>query len=662
MSVIRPTCALLSVVLALGAFDSAVAKGKDSFASLTIESGFPEVTAEDRALAGVPFAPGAPAVVLLDAEMQTQQPDFAASQVVHIERFRRVKILTQAGVEHYADYLTRLEGDWRVNKVAARTVLPDGTVVDAKDSIFRESSANDKNGETAVRTIRVAFPRVQVGAILDYRASLVRDGAIERRWLVQSTIPTVESRFLMVFPDGLQIKIGSFFLSAAEQKPISGRTAMGRFYGWRFVNEPSIPDEPNQPPLGDLSKALVVFPESFKTEGVQWEISPDWKTWGKARSDGWSAFLKQKDTQAESAARQACAGKTTALEKAEAVRQALRARFRVDATSVYPPYQKGADDLLAKGSGDSGEAAALALSMLAACGVDAVPVAYRPRDEGMLPKDTPLANLLEDVLIRFPGEGGPAYMTFVEDIPAGVLPPDARGVWAMPMDGKAAAPELLPDATAGDDRAIRAVTATLGADGSLSGELTATYHGVWATRWREALRARSDDARTTWLTDRFRRFAAGLTLQDVEIRGLADDGADLVVKAKLNVAGYATTAGRRLLVNANLLGRELSGDWSATERKTPVDLGEAYETIDTIMLTLPPEAADAAVPTPPADYNAGNVGRYTASYERRGNAVILTRTMRLDLYRFKTDGYAGLRHWFGDIAAMDDRPVIVSLK
>jgi hypothetical protein len=342
--------------------------------------------------------------------------------------------------------------------------------------------------------------------------------------------------------------------------------------------------------------------------------------------------------------------------------QALRARFRVNWTSVYPPYRESPDDVLAKGGGDSGDAAGLALSMLAACGVAAVPVAYRPRDEGVLPKDTPLANLLEDVLVRFPGASGPAYMTLVDDIPAGVLPPDARGVWVMPMDGKAPGPELLPDATAAEDRAVRAVTASIQPDGALSGEITATYSGVWATRLREALRTLSEDERKTWLTDRFRRFAGGLALESLEIPTLAAGGADLVVKAKFTATGYATSAGRRLLVNGNLLGRELSGDWSASERKTPIDLGEAYETIDTLALTLPPEAAGVVVPTPPADYNAGNVGRYTASYEQRGNVVIHKRTMRLDLYRFTPDAYPGLKHWFGDIAAMDDRPVIVTLK
>jgi hypothetical protein len=56
------------------------------------------------------------------------------------------------------------------------------------------------------------------------------------------------------------------------------------------------------------------------------------------------------------------------------------------------------------------------------------------------------------------------------------------------------------------------------------------------------------------------------------------------------------------------------------------------------------------------------VGRYTASYEKRGSVVVLNRAMRLNVYRFPASAYKDLRRWFGDIAAMDDKTVTVTLQ
>jgi hypothetical protein len=662
MMIDRRAIAIAVAALALTAAAEVWAKDANSFAALQVPAGFPDITPEQKSLTSVRFAPGAPAVVLLEVEQQSQDPDFAVAQVVHIERIRRIKILTQAGIESYSDYRRVLLGDWRVQKLQARTVLPDGTIVDAKDSIFQEKSAGSQKDDSTLRTIRVAFPKVQVGAILDVRESYNVDGAPYRRWAVQDRIPVIENRFLMVIPDGLQMKIGAFLLSPDEQKAITGRTPLGRFFAWRFLDQTAVPDEPNQPPIEDISKALVIYPESFKTEAIYAGFSPDWKTWGKHGKERWDAFLKRKSEQVAELARQVCDGKSGAADKAEAIRSTIRTRFRIVYPSYWPPEEASPDELLTRGSGYSGDAAGLEIAMLKSVGVPAVPVVYRKRSSGILPKDTPLANLLDDTLVRIAGDKGPAYVSVLEDVPTGVPPPEARGVWAMAVDGASDAPALLPDYTAAENRASRIVRAQLSADGSLSGEIEAQLRGVRADRWRSLLDGRSSDEQKSWIQDQLRSAARGLVLQTVEVSTAADGSRDLLVKAAFRADGYATPAGKRLMVNANLLSRMPASEWSAEERTTAVELGGAYENNDTVFMTLPPEAADALMPSPPASYDAGNVGSFTSSYERRDRVVVLNRVMRLSVYRFPPTAYGGLRHWFGDIAAMDDRPVVVTLK
>ena len=89
-------------------------------ADLVLQDKYPPITPEQKALTEVPWAKGAPAVVLLSAE-QHEYVEAGDQVTERIHTYRRVKILTQAGVEEYADFGRKLYGDWRIQKIEART-------------------------------------------------------------------------------------------------------------------------------------------------------------------------------------------------------------------------------------------------------------------------------------------------------------------------------------------------------------------------------------------------------------------------------------------------------------------------------------------------------------------------------------------------------------
>ncbi len=658
----RMVAGIRCLLLVAGALVSAptLAKGP-TYADFFIAPGFPPITPAQKSLTEVPSAAGSPAVMLFKSQQITQELDLIHAQIFRIEYVRRIKILTPAGVEGYSDFRQNYFGNWRIQKVQARTVLPDGTEVDAKDTTFEDATAKGNRAQTRIHTVRVAFPRVQVGAILDLHLSLVADGTPFDRWVLQERIPVLESRYLLVIPDGLNMKIGSFLLSPEEQKQYTGRAPQGRYIGWMFQNQPAIPDEPNQPPLADISKALLVNPDSYKNDTIYAALAADWGSWAKGQKEDLEAWMKGKSDSVRSLARQVTEGAATSTDKAEAVRRALRSRIRLEGGWIGRTVPT-ADDALAQASGSAGDLAALAVTMLGAVGMAATPVVFRDRDDGMLPKDAPIIPLLNDVLVRYAGEKGPEYMSPSLDIRAGLLPRQARGVWAMPLDGTSSAPLLLPDYPASENRATRILRGSVDAAGRLAGEVQLSMAGLRGNDVRQALGARDAEERTAWVRDLAQRFLPGAQVSEPSFENLDDDRKNLVVKAKVTADHFATIAGKRMIANLNAFERQRAADWAAPARRYPVDLGGAYETLDTIMLSLPPEAADVTVPSPPATYDAGNVGRYTAAYEKRDLVVILERTMRLDVYRFPASAYAGLKHWFGDIAAMDDRPVVVTLR
>ncbi|HEX6853171.1 MAG TPA: hypothetical protein VF139_17380, partial [Candidatus Polarisedimenticolaceae bacterium] len=163
------------------------------------------------------------------------------------------------------------------------------------------------------------------------------------------------------------------------------------------------------------------------------------------------------------------------------------------------------------------------------------------------------------------------------------------------------------------------------------------------------------------ILDELREGVPGAEIDTLAVEGMGDPTKDLVIRATWRAAAYASAAGARRILLPNVRTREGAHAWSVTERPWPVDLGEASEVFDTVFLRLPKGVKDVALPGPKARLAAGPVGTYESQTERRGEVVVATRRMTLHLYRFPASSYPDLRRWFSDIAAADDRPLVVTL-
>ena len=265
------------------------------------------------------------------------------------------------------------------------------------------------------------------------------------------------------------------------------------------------------------------------------------------------------------------------------------------------------------------------------------------------------------MLVRIPTDSGPVFFSPVSDIPVGLLPWDCTDLYAIPYDGKSGAPVKVPDFKAADNKTVRETEASLDVTGSLSGKSIETYRGVSAERWRRRLRGEEADDRKATLHDHLRVHMPGVQVTSFDIVNLEDDSKELQIKTEWTAQGFATSAGNRLLVNPNLFSRMSATDWAPAKRQYQIDLGSNYEDAETVTIKLPVGATDVTLPSPSA-MNAGPVGLFETSYQRGDGKVVASRHMRLEMHRFPVESYTGLKRWFADIAASDDKPVVISMK
>ena len=626
-------------------------------AELMLKDEYPPITDADRQLTSVPFEPGAPAVLLLFAEQrQLIATGDDLAQRVHL--YRRLKILTSAGAEEYGDFTFETFGRWRLQKAEARTVLPDGRIVDASGGIFRQQSKGTSH-ETEQNELRLAWPDVQPGAILDLHISyIIDDETPSVIWPVQIGLPVLDNRLVLEVDGGFVFSTLGIGITQEESQAQSFRAARGAAHVWHWTDIPSLTGEPFSPPENESPRQLIVSPREYKAGGFSQQWAVEWADWTKQATDEfWTIWAKRKVIAATALAKEVAGPLPTPLEKAEAVRRTLRERVRVSVWD-YGITAQSPDDVLSQGSGSPAEIAATAVAMLKSVDVPADMVVFRRRSSGPLPPQVPLPVLLDAAMFRIAGDKGPVYVDPTGDAPAGPVPMEARGVYVVPFDGKTTAPIRLGELGVADNRLVCVVRGKLDASGRVDAEGTFSDYGLAAERRRIAYRELDEQGRRERIQARLRRHMPGAEVVSVQFEGL-DGDKHVKTTVKWTVDGYAVPAGKRMLVNLNLMDRLDPADWAAETRRNDLYFGAPYDRTDTVLLELP-EGATAAVPTP-LDASAPPVGKYTSTQAIVGKNVSNRRVMRIERDRVPATAYPTLKSWLRDIAKTDDQPVVVTL-
>lgn len=625
-------------------------------AELMLKDEYPPIPDAHKQLTSVPFEPGAPAVLLLYAE-QRQLLAESDDLLQRVHLYRRVKILNAAGAGEFGDFTFRSFGRWRLQKAEARTVLPDGRIVDAASGIFREQSKGATH-ETEQNEIRIAWPEVQPGAILDLHLSYIIDEIPNVIWPVQLGLPTLDNRLILEVDGGLVFSTLGEGLTQEETNAQSFRSTRGAAHVWQWTDVPSLTGEPFSPPETESPRRLIVYPREYKSGGYSAQWAVEWARWTKEQTDEfWIGWGKRKVNAVTALAQEVAGSAPTPLEKAEAVRKVLRERVRVSIWD-YGVTAQSPDDVLAQGSGTPSEIAATGVAMLKAVGVPAELVVYRRRSSGQLPTQVPLPILLDAALFRIAGDKGPVYVDPTGDTPAGAVPLEARGVFVVPFDGKTTAPIRLGELGVADNRMVNVVRGKLDAAGRLEAEGTFSNYGLAAERRRASYRELDEQGRKERMQRRLRQFMPGAEVESVQIEGLDSDKL-LKLVVKWTVDGYAVPAGKRMLVNLNLLERMDPADWTAETRRNDIYFGEPFDRTDTVLVELP-EGATAVAPQG-LDAAAPPVGKYTSTQAVVGKNISARRLMRIQMDRVSAAAYPTLKTWLRDIAKTDDQAVVITL-
>lgn len=462
---------------------------------------FPPVTDAERALTSVPGEPNAPAVVLFRKGeflmagygLQTGAPlSYLRIQV-------RVKILTEEGKS--TGEITISHSDFtRLQHFEGRTVLPDGRVIPVPpDARFvRKTSQSRKTFKTAV-----AFPSVEVGAILDYRYELKFESIFYLEpWYFSDDQPVLYSEIVFKTPPDMGVRVWN--RGPAIQKETEKTPSGYRIRGW-VENLPSVPDDPYGPPYEDLAAQMLVLP-SHLSQGVK--LLGSWPETCELIEKYYDKF-RFRDGDARKKARE-IAGTGSPRQQAEALYRFVRDEIETEPfIGVVVDSSSSMADALSGRRADRAEKALLLEAMLKAVKIDSRLVWAADRNRGAIDTELPNPSWFDTVLVRVDLDGQQVFLDPSDrSLGFGFLRPGYEGTPALLPDPKKPGGVVLPE-TPFDQNVERAeIDLALDASGRLSGKgtLTLTGHRAWERiDWQE------DDAKTLtawkdWLAERYKSF------------------------------------------------------------------------------------------------------------------------------------------------------------
>lgn len=620
--------------------------------------GFQPVSPDELKMTSEPKAPGATAIVLF------RQVDRNDNNPAHEDNYYRIKVLKEEGRSYANVEIPYEKGKFPISGLHARSIRPDGTVVEFNGKPFDKTIVKAKGVKYLAKTF--TLPDVQVGSIIEYyyTVDFPDDYIFDSHWIVSSNLFTKEAHFSL-------------------KRYTSSYSSYTLRYVWRGIKDgpkednhnvirmtsqdvPAFVDEDYMPPANEY-KARVDF--IYTTDSEQ-DKTKFWRNTGKKMNGKAEDFIG-KHREINEAVAQIVGPSDTPEEKARKlymrVQQLRNLSYEERKSEAERKRAKenkeinNVADVWKRGYGDGDDITLLYAAMLRAAGIDARLILVSDRYNYFFTADTMESNKLDTFVVeaRFKDhtecfDPGALYT------PYGMLPwaeTDVPGL-RLNKDGGEWVTTPLPDSS--KSQVLRAAKMKLNLDtGALEGTLKVTYTGLVAARIR--VDEYKDDAadRKKYMENEVREAVpVGVEVELTNQPVWDKSDVPLVAEYKLTVPGWAESAGRRVLLQMGLFSNGEKKVFEHAERTLPIYFAYPLAKKDDITIELPEGWAASSLPAPTERVQKGVIG-YITKAETANGALHVTREYDIDLLLLPAAQYSILRNYYHAMRASDEQQIVL---
>ena len=600
------------------------------------------------------------AVVLLDEQVTTVNE---SGEITTLYR-RAYRILRPEGRKRAA-VVVYFDSDTKLTFLKGWSIPAQGKEYEIKEKDAMETGLSSEILYQDTRYKVLTIPGANPGSIVGYEyEQRERPYVFQETFWFQHDIPVHRARFVLSLPPGWEYQ--AHWTNHAPP-PATGAST------WELTDLPGVESEPSMPAWRALAAHVAVsyFP---KDAGLREKSLASWQDVGR-----WYARLTadRRGTSAEMQKKVAelTAGAPNTTEKIRRLAAFLQRDVRYVAIklgigSLQPHF---AADVFTHRYGDCKDKATLLAAMLHEIGVESYYVLVQT-ERGVVTLDSPALTFNHAILaIRLPPDvPADAFAATWEDpklgrllffdptselTPFGSLPTGEQKNLVLLVTAEGGelveAPLLRPEM----NRLERTAKLTLGANGSLAGEVRELRSGDHAAVSRARLLAVPDAQRPKVVEDFLGSFLSGFSLLSSEVEDLDRLDHDLGLRYRFSAQDYAQRAGDLLLVRPRVLGEKSSDILETKDRKYPVEFDAASLESDTYDITLP-EGYEVDELPPPTVLDAG-FAEYHSKVEMVGKVLRYQRELRIKQVLVPTERLPDLKRFYRRVAADESHSAVL---
>ena len=618
--------------------------------------GFQPVNPDELKMTSEPLAPGAPAIILY---RQVDRDDDRYD--AHEDDYLRIKILTEEGRKEANIEIVLWTGFETVSNIHARTIKPDGSIVDFNGQIFDESVVKGRGGEYVAKTF--TLPDVQVGGIIEYyyKINFVEGFVFDSRWILSEALFTRDARFSLK-----QFEGPGMHLRWTWQTPVGSEPKVGAhgIVGMEAHNIPAFQEEEYMPPENEL-KARVDF--VYESDLPLSDPDKYWQRLGKQRNEALEGFVDKRKPMADAVSQiiSPADDPETKLRKIYARVQQMRnksfeeSKTRQEEKRAKEKTETNVEQVWKNGYGNGTQLTWLFLALVRAAGFEAYGCWVADRQHYFFHPQMMKGSELDTNVVLVKLNGKDMYFDPGEEFaPFGMLEWSETGVVGLQLDKNGGKWILTPLPHAPESQLRREAKLKLSEDGDLVGSVTITFTGLEAMYRRQNQLHGDVAARKLYLEEIIKGQIP--VAAEVELTNSPDwsgSEAPLVAVLTVKIPAWTSAAGKRVMMPVGLFTEQEKHIFEHANRVHAIYFAYPYEKLDDVTIELPQGWKIDGMPQP--KLQDAKVLLYDLKVENKENTVHITRKLDLDVMYLQPKVYPALREFFQLLRTADEQQVLL---
>lgn len=616
-----------------------------------------------------PFDSSATAVVLSDfGEWKLKSSGKNLGYKAILNRHVRIKILAEGGFEHAngaIPYIS-LEKLEKLSNFEAHTINNEGGKVVYYP--IEKDGKGEEDVDGAFTEFKFAFPRVQVGSILEYKYTLTTANIYTMEpWDFQNDIPTMRSEVRLISLKNLDHSVILYHLT--DDSTMENR--------WVMENIPALVEEPFVNNMENYRARLTFDLKDYKKSyysqyGSVTYKSDIYKTWDQLRRGmtsypptvltlGTGSIKKRStsDSLLKATVLSLIEGTTDTIQQIQILYNFVRDSIRWDGDMAVKASPYLAYEYFEEGTGNSAQINMALHQVLGYAGIPSAPLLVGTIDHGLPIYNFPVSRQFNEVITVAQTGGKTFLLNAIDSLrPFNYPAMNDLAQSGFLLNGQGSGWFPITNNYLSQQKVLARMT--LSPDGELTGKVTETYTGYYALAYRTEL-IEGDGEETFW-EDRVDESLATTTQENQEISEMDNPEKPLKLSYEVTTSDFSNVAGDYIYFKPLMDFAQEANPFINPERKYDVEMGCLHRRKVTSIIEIPEGYEVESLPEPARVILPEKSMVFQYSIAQNLNQIQVLSIFQTSKATFSTGEYYALKELYDHMVAKQIEQVVLRKK